>query len=333
MLKRTPVLLAAIALVAAACASSQGAATTSSQVPPDPTTTSSMVEHTTTTTTTPTSPAFPVTVTADNGDVTIEDQPQRIVSLSPTSTEILFAIGAGGAVVAVDSLSNYPPEAPLTDLSSWTPNVEAIASYDPDVVFLSFDPGDTVSGLEAIGIPVIVHGTAFSLGAAYDQWEQTGAVTGNVAEAAVLVADAQTGIDGAIATVGDSGDGITYYYEIDNTFYTATSSSFIGQLFAPMGVVNIADEADDPGGFGFPQLSPEYIVDSDPALILLADARYSGESASTVAERPGWDTLTAVSTGSVVELDDDVASRWGPRIVELVEAVAQAINKLVAANA
>lgn len=320
MLKRTSVLLVAIALVAAACSSSPDAATTTEGTE-------------TTTTTTPPVDEFPVTITNDNGEVTIEERPERIVSLSPTSTEVLFAIGAGDAVVAVDSLSNHPAEAPVTDLSSFTPSVEAIASYEPDLVFVSYDPGDLVAGLEAIGIPVVVHGTALSLDAAYAQWEQTGAATGHVAEAAALVADTQTGIEAAIAAVGEDGEGVTYYYEIDNTFYTATSSSFIGQLFAPMGVVNIADDAEDPGGFGFPQLSPEYIVDSDPALILLADAKYSGESAETVAARPGWDTMTAVTTGSIVELDDDVASRWGPRIVELVESVSEAISSLVAANA
>lgn len=320
MLKRTSVLLVAIALVAAACSSSPDAATTTEGTE-------------TTTTTTPPVDEFPVTITNDNGEVTIEERPERIVSLSPTSTEVLFAIGAGDAVVAVDSLSNHPAEAPVTDLSSFTPSVEAIASYEPDLVFVSYDPGDLVAGLEAIGIPVVVHGTALSLDAAYAQWEQTGAATGHVAEAAVLVADTQTGIEAAIAAVGEDGEGVTYYYEIDNTFYTATSSSFIGQLFAPMGVVNIADDAEDPGGFGFPQLSPEYIVDSDPALILLADAKYSGESAETVAARPGWDTMTAVTTGSIVELDDDVASRWGPRIVELVESVSEAISSLVAADA
>lgn len=320
MLKRTSVLLVAIALVAAACSSSPDAATTTEGTE-------------TTTTTTPPVDEFPVTITNDNGEVTIEERPERIVSLSPTSTEVLFAIGAGDAVVAVDSLSNHPAEAPVTDLSSFTPSVEAIASYEPDLVFVSYDPGDLVAGLEAIGIPVVVHGTALSLDAAYAQWEQTGAATGHVAEAAVLVADTQTGIEAAIAAVGEDGEGVTYYYEIDNTFYTATSSSFIGQLFAPMGVVNIADDAEDPGGFGFPQLSPEYIVDSDPALILLADAKYSGESAETVAARPGWDTMTAVTTGSIVELDDDVASRWGPRIEELVESVSEAISSLVAADA
>lgn len=333
MLIRTSVLLAAIALAVAACSTSSDQGTT---VPEPETTTSSPTTSTTvaqTTTTASEDDGFPVTITADNGEVTIEEKPARIVSLSPTSTEVLFAIGAGGDVVAVDSLSNYPAQAPVTDLSSFTPNVEAIATYEPDVVFISYDPGDLVAGLEAIGIPVVVHGTAFTLDAAYAQWEQTGAVTGHVADAASLVANTQTDLAAATDSVGDSGEGVTYYYEIDNLFYSTTSNSFIGQLLAPMGVINIADEAPDPDGYGYPQLSPEYIVDSDPSLVLLADTKCCGESAITVAARPGWDTLTAVATGSIVELDDDIASRWGPRVVELVEAVAGAINSLVATNA
>lgn len=331
MLKRTPVLLAAVALVASACASSSDAATTTSAA--DETSTSTSTTSPDTTTSTTVDDGFPVTITADNGDVTIDTKPERIVSLSPTSTEVLFAIDAGDLVVAVDSLSNHPEDAPVTDLSSWTPSVEAIASYEPDVVFISYDPGDVVAGLEAIGIPVVVHGTAFTLDAAFAQWEQTGAVTGHLPEAVLLVADTESALAEATDGVGDVGEGVTYYYEIDNLYYTTTSSSFIGQLLAPLGVENIADEAPDPDGFGYPQLSPEYIVDADPNLILLADTKCCGETAATVGARPGWETLTAVETGAIVELDDDIASRWGPRIVELVEAVADAINSLVGADA
>lgn len=330
MLKRTSVVLAAIALVVAAC--STGAETATTVAEPEPTTTSTTSAPMETTTSAPESDGFPVTIVADNGEVTIEQMPSRIVSLSPTATEILFAIGAGDQVVAVDSLSNHPAEAPLTDLTSWTPSVEAIAAFDPDVVFISFDPGDVVAGLAAIGIPTVLHGTALSLDAAFGQWEQTGAATGHLAESVQLVAEAQAAIDAAVSSVDGAGSGLTYYYEIDDFLYSTTSASFIGQLLAPLGLVNVADEAPDPDGFGYPQLSSEYLVDADPALILLADTKCCGESAESIAQRPGWSTMTAIDTGAVVELDDDVASRWGPRIVELVETVAEAIMSLVATN-
>jgi cobalamin transport system substrate-binding protein len=255
-----------------------------------------------------------------------------VVSISPTSTEVLFAIGAGDRVVAVDSLSNFPADAPVTDLSAFTPSVEAIASFNPDLVFLSFDPGDIVAGLEAIGIPVIVHGTAFDVDDAYTQWEQVGAATGYVAEAASLVAETMLSIESSFESLPDGSEALNYYYELGPTLYSATSGTFIGGLLAPIGMQNIADAA-DVDGFGYPQLTAEYVIDSDPTFILLADTKCCGASAETVAERPGWDTLSAVMNDGIIELDDDTASRWGPRIAELVDDVVGAILELEAANA
>lgn len=330
-------LIAALALFAAACSSDSGSDTT---VPPD-TTTTSVAETTTTSTdvpeTTSTTEAvddgFPVTVEAPNGSVTIEARPQNIVSLSPTSTEVLFAIGAGDQVTAVDSLSNYPASAPTTDLSAFTPNLEAIVAYDPDLVFISFDPnGDLIPGLETLGIPVILHGTAFTVSDAFSQWEQTGAATGHIAEVAALVAETQADLDGLAAEVPESAADMTYYYELDNTLYSATSSTFIGELLSPTTITNIADD-NDPDGWGYPQLSAEVIIGADPTMILLADTKCCGQTAETVAERPGWDVMSAVAQGNIVELDDDIASRWGPRIVELVEDVVKAILQVELQNA
>jgi iron complex transport system substrate-binding protein len=273
-----------------------------------------------TTTTGASDDGFPVTIDAPNGPVTIEEKPQRIVSISPTSTEVLFAVGAGTLVVAVDNQSNFPGNAPVTDLSGFTPNVEAIASFDPDVVFLSFDPGDVIAGLEALGIPVIMHPTASSIDDAYTQWEQVGAATGNVGGAADVVATTRASIASAIDALPDGTDALSYYYELDPTYYSVTSFTFVGELFSLTGMTNIADAA-DPDGFGFPQLTAEYIVEQNPSLIYLADTKCCGQSAETVAERPGWGTLDAVTSGAVVELDDDVASRWGPRITDLVDDI------------
>lgn len=325
----------AFALVAAACSSDEPSDTTA----PSLTSTSTVATTTTTeaasTTTTTEAPddGFPVTIDAPNGPVTIEQRPERIVSISPTSTEVLFAVGAGPQVVAVDSLSNHPPSAPVTELSAFTPSVEAIASFEPDLVFLSFDPNqDIIPGLEVIGVPVILHGTAADLGDAYAQWEQVGAATGNLAEAAALVAETQYRLDAAYGAVPADTADVAYYYELDDTYYSLTSTTFVGELLAPAGMVSIAD-TEDADGFGFPQLTAEYIVGADPDLILLACTEFCGQSAATVAERPGWDTMTAVSDGRIVELDDDVASRWGPRVVELVEAVVEAITSFVPADA
>ncbi len=102
----------------------------------------------------PSATPFPVTVTAGNGKVTISKRPARIVSLSPTATETLFAIGAGAQVVAVDDQSDFPKAAPRTTLSGYTPNVEAIAALRPDLVVISFDPKGLSEALGRLGIPV-----------------------------------------------------------------------------------------------------------------------------------------------------------------------------------
>jgi len=255
--------------------------------------------------------------------------PERIVSISTVATEMLFAIDAGDRVVAVDSMSNYPAEAPATDLSGYQPNVEAILGFAPDLVVLSYDPGDVVAGLEAAGVATLLQGAAYTLADTYDQITALGAITGDVDEAAVLVADMQSEIADLAASVQERDEPLSYYHELDDTLYTVTSSTFIGEVYALAGLVNTADAA-DPGGasWGYPQLSAEYLLDADPDLIFLADTRCCSQTAATVAERPGWETLTAVTNGAVVELDDDVASRWGPRIVNLLRVIVDSVNAI-----
>ncbi len=334
MLRTVTACVIALALLAAGC----GGATTRDGAPPSTTASSTTAttagapspetsDATTTTTTRVSADAFPVTIETTSGPVRIPERPRRIVSLSPTSTEVLFAIGAGDAVVAVDSLSDYPAEAPVTDLSAFQPNVEAIASFTPDLVVVSFDPGDLASGLEALGIPTILHPAASDLDDAYAQIEQLGAATGHLAEAAALVARMRSEIDDIVASLPAMPAPPTYYHELDPTFYSVTSGTFVGELYDLLGLRNIADAA-DASGSGYPQLSAEYVIDQDPDLIFLADTRCCGQSAASVAERPGWDELTAVRTGRVVELDDSVASRWGPRIVDFLRTVADAVTAL-----
>jgi cobalamin transport system substrate-binding protein len=272
---------------------------------------------------------FPVTITAGNGKVTITKQPRRIVSLSPTATESLFAIGAGKQVIAVDDQSDYPKIAPRTSLSGFTPNVEAIAAYKPDLVIVGYDPKGLSEALEKLGIPVVFHNAAGSLKGAYQQIRQLGLVTGHATNGRALVGRMKKRIDAIVDRSRGDAKGLTVYHELTPDFYSATSKTFIGKAYALFGLENIADAADS-SGFGYPQLSAEYIVSKSPDLIVLADSVCCGQSAKTVAGRPGWDRISAVRTGSIVKIDDSIASRWGPRLVNFFRAVSTAITRLKA---
>lgn len=317
---RKTAIIAALLLVAAACDTGGAGVSTTTSLGDRVTTTAA---PSSTSTTTPMAGVFPVTVEADNGPVTIEERPERIVSLSTVATEMLFEIGAGPQVVAVDDQSNYPAEAPTTDLSGFAPNLEAILSYQPDLVVASYDPGDLITGLEAVDVPVLLLDAAVGIKDVYGQIGVLGSATGHTDRADEVSQAIEAELAMIAAEVGDRGVGLTYYHEIDSSLYTVTSSTFFGEIYKLFGLLNIADEA-DPDGWGYPQLSNEYIVIADPQLIFLANTLY-GESAERVAVRPGWDVMTAVRSGAVIELDSDIASRWGPRIVDLARAIADAV--------
>lgn len=268
------------------------------------------------------SSAFPLTVTGANGKVTFDEAPTKIVSLAPSLTETLFAVDAGKQVVAVDALSNYPADAPKTDLSGYEPNIEAIGGYDPDLVIASDDQGGLVAGLEKIKVPVLILPAATDLDDVYQQIETVGDLTGHSDKADDVVDGMKTEIK-QLAEQVPTGAKATYYYELDNTLYTVTSKTFIGSLFTMAGYENIADGADKTGN-DYPQLSAEYLIEKNPQAIFLADTKCCGQNADTVAKRPGWSTLQAVTDKHVFELDDDIASRWGPRIVDLFKAIVEA---------
>jgi iron complex transport system substrate-binding protein len=270
---------------------------------------------------------FPVTITTPDGTVTVGKQPQRIVSLSPTATEMLFAIGAGDQVVAVDDQSDYPRSAPRSSLSGFTPNVEAIAGYRPDLVVISYDPKDLSAALRRLGIPVVHHDGPKTLKGAYQQIRQLGRVTGNEKGAAAVVSRMQQRIAAILRVSTSRAAGLSVYHELSPDYYSVSSQSFIGRVYSLFGLRNIADAADRSGS-GYPQLAGEYIVAESPDLIVLADTVCCGQKASTVAARPGWSSVRAVRTGSIVRIDDSVASRWGPRLVDFFRAVSSALARL-----
>lgn len=256
------------------------------------------------------------------------DVPERIVSMSATATEMLFAIGAGDQVVAVDNYSNYPPEAPTTDLSAYEPNLEAITTYDPDLVVLS-GSGELEASLDKVGIEVLVAPSATTLTDTYDQLLELGEVTGHEEEADQVVEDIKHDLAALAKDVPKRTPPLTYFHELDDTLYSVTSATFIGELYGLAGLENVADPADANGETGgYPQLSSEFLVNADPDLIFLADTKCCAQTLETFAARPGFADLTAVTEGRVVLLDDDVASRWGPRIVDLLRQIVETVQSI-----
>ncbi|QYC40412.1 Fe(3+)-citrate-binding protein YfmC precursor [Nonomuraea coxensis DSM 45129] len=279
-------------------------------------------------TTPPSAPAaegFPVTIEAGNGQVTIDRKPERIVSLSASHTETLFAVGAGPQVIAVDDRSNFPPEAPKTDLSGFKPNVEAIVAKKPDLVVLSDDLDNVVAELGKVGVPVLLEPAATTLDEAYEEIAEIGAATGNKAKADEVVTGMRAAMD-KLAAEAPKDKKLTYYHELDQTPYAVTSQTFLGQVYSIFGLTNIADQAPDAAG-GYPKLSAEFVAQADPDLIFLADVKCCKQDKAALAKRPGWAGLSAVKNDRVVELDDDIASRWGPRIVDLAETIGAAVAK------
>jgi iron complex transport system substrate-binding protein len=297
-LLRRPLILVAILVVALTLAGAAGSRTTAS---------------------------FPITIQTANGPVTISKQPTRIVSLSPTITEDLFAVGAGKQVIAVDDQSDYPAQAPRTKLSGFTPNAEAVSGYNPDLVIVSYN-GPIIGQLQKLGMTVLLEPAIDTMAEAYEQIRQVGRATGHLPQAAKVVRNMQVKFTKAIRSVPKSHRHLRVYHELTPDYYSTTSSTFIGRVYKLFGFQNIADAADSTHS-GYPQLSGEYILSANPQLVILADSVCCGQSAAAVAARPGWSQVAAVQQKRVVAIDDSVASRWGPRLVNFVAAIAAAARR------
>ncbi len=268
--------------------------------------------------------------------------PGCVVSLSPTATETLFAIGAGPQVQAVDRDSNYPTHGlPSKRINSLNPSVESVLgicrtsashrSSKPDLVVISYDANSIKEKLQAVGVHVVEQDAPSTLAGALSQIRQLGRLTGHVSRADALAARISHQIAADVASVpAHPGRSVRVYYELDPTYYSLTSSTFVGSLLARLGTTNIADAQSTSADGGYPQLSGEYIVSANPQLILLADTKCCHATATTVAARPGFSALSAVADGHVVNLDDDVASRWGPRLPQLMAALTKAVRSALA---
>ena len=258
-----------------------------------------------------TEPAGSATTESPTGPV-----PSKIISLSPTATEMLFAIGAGDQVIAVDNFSNFPAEAAakMTELSGFEPNVEAIAGYEPDLVVTDGTNPALLEQFDSLGIAHWEGPAAITLDDAYVQIEQLGDTTGHVGEAAELVANMQTDIADVIATLPVLDAPLTFYHELDSPSSARRATRSSGSCTRTR-LRNIGDEVETSAGRTHSHA--EFIISADPDLIFLACTKYATRRRKRLPLRPRWGDLKAVTTGGVVEMDDDIASRWGPRVASI----------------
>ena len=313
-------LLLILILLVAACSDS---AQPTEPAPPTPTT-----EAPSPTTAPPSDVGFPVIVVDPTGSMTIMTQPRRIISLSATHTEILYAIGAGDQIAATDLTSNYPPAANDTPkVDSFAFNLEEVLALQPDLVIVAFDFSGEVEALDAAGVNVLLMPPPSDVAQMLLQFDILGTATGNVAGARAERSRLQTAIGGLIDVYNVSDAPLTFFHEVDETLFSVNSTTFLGDIYASFGLTNIADAAPDEFGSGFPQLSAEFILEADPNVIFLGDAGF-GVTADSLMERPAWDSLSAVINGTVFELDTEIAGRWGPRTDQVVRAIADALESL-----
>jgi iron complex transport system substrate-binding protein len=272
---------------------------------------------------------YPLTISSGGFKTTIEKEPKRIISLSPSATEIFFSIGADKQILLVDSLSNFPKKAPISDISAFEPNVEAIVGKKPDLVLLSVDSvksNEVREALIKLNVPVLMEKAPTKLKDVYAEIKVLGKVTNKQRQAAALSKEMDREINKILASAKKS-KGVRIFHELDDTYYSVTSDTFIGRVYKDFGVINVADAAAGADSYGYPQLSAEYLLKSDPQAIFLADAQY-GVTPESVSKRAGWSQISAVENNKVFALPADIPSRWGPRLVNFYRAIAKALAKI-----
>lgn len=246
--------------------------------------------------------------------VTIPAPPQRIVSLSPAHTEILFALGAGDRMVGRDDFSDYPPKAnDLPKVGYSNIDLEKLAALNPDFVYAATRQKKFLPNFEQLGLRVYYAVEPITAQGVFEHILALGRVTDRQQEAEELVARMRTQMDGITQKLAEAQRGPMVYYELTPELFTASPSSFIGDMLRLLKARNAAEGIEAP----FPQLSLETLVTKDPEVIILADAPpYGKESPETVKARPGWREIAAVKSARIYAIDPDLVTRPGPRVVE-----------------
>jgi len=276
----------------------------------------------------PAAATYPLTLTDDEGTpVTIAARPTTIVSLTPATTEILFAVGAGPRVRGVTDADDFPPAAKqITQVVKLgTVDIEKIVGLGADLVIAGgngFNSPDAIAKLRSLGIPVVVV-YASNVAGVFHDIDLVATAAGEGAAGASLVASLQAQEDAVVAAVAAAGaPRPCVFYELDATKEIYTFADGIEQD----DLIRLA--GGDPITTGSPtvfSIPLEKLIVADPELILLGDAAY-GTTAAQVKARPGWEVMTAVRTGAIRPVDDTIVSRPGPRVIDGLRALAEAIN-------
>lgn len=249
--------------------------------------------------------------------------PERIVSVAPTPTEILFAVGAGDLVVGVDDYSDYPAEtANLTKVGSYTLNTEVIVGLQPDLIISSdLVPLSQLELLEDQGIPFVILATR-TLDDVMKDIRLVGILTGHVDDAVALAEDLEERVDAITAKTLAEGVVMPRVYVEYYPYWTYGPGSFGDDLIALAGGINIASNTSSE----YPMVTSEFVIAQDPEVIVYTFGYMTSTTADEIASRPGWDTITAVSTDRIYSIDDNLVSRYGPRIVDGLEQLAETLH-------
>ena len=263
---------------------------------------------------------FPVTVErADGGTLTFGVPPQRIVSLSPGHTEILFAIGVGDQIIAVDSGSDFPNETEgKTKIDLTTPDEETLTGLAPDLVIIMDGPVDAVRSLDQLGLPVLWLERPDSLSAVFDQIDVLGEVTGRIDQSDLLIDEMDGRFLAVLEEVGAT-VGPSVYHELDDDLRTVSPDTFTAEMYLILNATTVTDDAQQPSS----QLTIGEIVEADPEVIIVA---HGGASPESIEARPGWQGISAVRENRVYAIDPGIVNRPGPRLADGLETLANLLH-------
>ena len=256
-----------------------------------------------------------------------ENDEIKIISLSTTHTEIIQSLGAENTLVGVDAFSEV--DSPVEVIDAYTVTAEELVPLNPDVVIIAFDFNGIVEGLEAQEINYVLLPPARNLDDVYAQITNIGEIVNKKSEASSTIRDMKLEINRIINKYNYQD--ITVYHEIGYTYgiYSVNSESLVGEIYNLLGVTNIANSEEDPYGSGYPALSEEMVIESNPDFIVVGHSDYLNKDLSI---RGGWSDISAVQNSRVFFLDDTLASNWGTTTLQLVEVLAATFEESVETN-